>query len=93
MFIKVSSGAVESAKKILSNLLRKCNSPTDTENSVLRERYFSIVVQNMVREVVSPNHTVREQARKSLEVLSEVTDKVCINIHAVCMICTQSLKT
>lgn len=71
---EVSSGAVESAKRILEDLLRKCNAP-DTDNSVSREQYFSIVVQNMVREVVSPNHTVREQARHSLHVLSSVTNK------------------
>ena len=57
---QISSGAVESAKSILAELLRKCNS-ADVESTALRERYFSIVIQNMVREVVSPNHTVREQ--------------------------------
>ena len=56
----MSSGAVESAKRILEQLLRKCNEVKE-ENTSTREQYFSIVVQNMVREVVSPNHTVREQ--------------------------------
>ena len=50
------------AKRILETLLRKCNKlDEDEELSKTREHYFSIVVQSMVREVVSPNHTVREQ--------------------------------
>ncbi|XP_065666832.1 transformation/transcription domain-associated protein isoform X3 [Hydra vulgaris] len=71
---EVSSGAVESAKRILEELLRKCNGQSLKVGS-LQDQYFPIVVQNMVREVVSPNHTVREQARHSLQVLSEVTNK------------------
>lgn len=61
----MSSGAVESAKTILEELLRKCNKRRDEADpgAPSREQYFSVVVQNMVREVVSPNHTVREQVR------------------------------
>jgi len=77
---EVSSGAVESAKKILERLLRKCNSAHAEVDASSKKHYFPIVVQNMVREVVSPNHTVREQARHSLQVLSEVTGK---SVHAL----------
>ena len=56
----MSSGAVESAKRILEELLRKCNGQSIKAGS-LQDQCFPIVVQNMVREVVSPNHTVREQ--------------------------------
>eukprot|EP00794_Sanderia_malayensis_P003406 gene3406-3896_t len=73
---EVSSGTVDAAKTTLVELLTKCNNNTDDEELLkIRAKVFPLVVQHMVREVVSPNHTVRAQARNALNVLSQLTDK------------------
>ena len=59
---KVSYGTVEAAKEILVDLLKKCNCELqDPELTAIQTKVFPSVVQHMVREVVSPNHTVRAQ--------------------------------
>ena len=59
---KVSYGTVEAAKEILVYLLKKCNCEMqDPELTATQTKVFPSVVQHMVREVVSPNHTVRAQ--------------------------------
>lgn len=60
--LQVSSGTVETAKEILVDLLKKCNCELkDPELTKVQTKVFPLVVQQMVREVVSPNHTVRSQ--------------------------------
>ena len=59
---QVSSGTVDIAKSILVDLLKKCNCDLkDEELTKIQAKVFPLVVQHMVREVVSPNHTVRAQ--------------------------------
>ena len=62
ILFKVSYGTVEAAKEILVGLLKKCNREMKSpELTNVQTKVFPLVVQHMVREVVSPNHTVREQ--------------------------------
>jgi len=78
---EVSYGTVEAAKEILVDLLKKCNCELqDPELTAIQTKVFPSVVQHMVREVVSPNHTVRAQARNALDVLSKLTGK---SIHSL----------
>ena len=58
----MSYGTVEAAKEILVTLLKKCNCELqDSELTKIQTKVFPLVVQHMVREVVSPNQTVRAQ--------------------------------
>ncbi|XP_068742186.1 transformation/transcription domain-associated protein-like isoform X1 [Montipora capricornis] len=72
---EVSAGTVDSAKQTLEALLRLCNvAKADEEPHVktVREKVLPTVTQNLVREIVSPNQTVRKQAQHCVSVLAEV---------------------
>ncbi|XP_077870553.1 transformation/transcription domain-associated protein [Saccoglossus kowalevskii] len=78
---EVSSGALDMAKSNLENLLTKCASPLKGEESLdadlvaAQKKSFHEVTHELVREVTSPNETVREQAMHSLKVLAKVINK------------------
>uniref|UniRef100_W5MQE4 Transformation/transcription domain-associated protein n=1 Tax=Lepisosteus oculatus TaxID=7918 RepID=W5MQE4_LEPOC len=77
---EVSNGAVAMAKTTLEQLLVRCATPLkDEEKSeellAAQEKSFHMVTHDLVREVTSPNSTVRKQAMHSLQVLAQVTGK------------------
>lgn len=77
---QVSNGAVAMAKTTLEQLLIRCATPLkDEEKSEeitnAQEKSFHLVTHDLVREVTSPNPTVRKQAMHSLQVLAQVTGK------------------
>ncbi|XP_048847031.1 transformation/transcription domain-associated protein isoform X2 [Brienomyrus brachyistius] len=77
---EVSNGAVAMAKTTLEQLLVRCATPLkDEERSeellAAQDKSFHMVVHDLVREVTSPNPTVRKQAMHSLQVLAQVTGK------------------
>ncbi|XP_076856386.1 transformation/transcription domain-associated protein isoform X1 [Brachyhypopomus gauderio] len=77
---EVSNGAVAMAKTTLEQLLVRCATPLKEEEKseeVLsaQDKSFHLVTHDLVREVTSPNSTVRKQAMHSLQVLAQVTGK------------------
>ncbi|KAM9773956.1 transformation/transcription domain-associated protein [Syngnathus typhle] len=77
---EVSNGAVAMAKTTLEQLLVRCATPLkDEEKSeellTAQDKSFHMVTHDLVREVTSPNSTVRKQAMHSLQVLAQVTGK------------------
>ena len=78
--IQVSNGAVAMAKTTLEQLLMRCATPLKDEERaeeivLAQEKSFHHVTHDLVREVTSPNSTVRKQAMHSLQVLAQVTGK------------------
>ncbi|XP_072275172.1 transformation/transcription domain-associated protein [Pyxicephalus adspersus] len=76
----VSNGAVAMAKTTLEQLLIRCATPLKDEEKTeditnAQEKSFHLVTHDLVREVTSPNPTVRKQAMHSLQVLAQVTGK------------------
>ncbi|CAJ0925872.1 unnamed protein product [Ranitomeya imitator] len=77
---EVSNGAVAMAKTTLEQLLIRCATPLKDEEktediTTAQEKSFHLVTHDLVREVTSPNPTVRKQAMHSLQVLAQVTGK------------------
>lgn len=77
---KVSNGAVAMAKTTLEQLLVRCATPLKDEEKTdellaAQDKSFHMVTHDLVREVTSPNSTVRKQAMHSLQVLAHVTGK------------------
>ncbi|KAM8729157.1 transformation/transcription domain-associated protein isoform 2-T3 [Acanthopagrus schlegelii] len=77
---EVSNGAVAMAKTTLEQLLVRCATPLKDEEKTeellaAQEKSFHMVTHDLVREVTSPNSTVRKQAMHSLQVLAHVTGK------------------
>lgn len=80
LHLQVSNGAVAMAKTTLEQLLMRCATPLKDEERaeeivVAQEKSFHHVTHDLVREVTSPNSTVRKQAMHSLQVLAQVTGK------------------
>lgn len=78
--LQVSNGAVAMAKTTLEQLLMRCAAPLKDEERaeeivLAQEKSFHHVTHDLVREVTSPNSTVRKQAMHSLQVLAQVTGK------------------
>ncbi|XP_051529763.1 transformation/transcription domain-associated protein-like [Myxocyprinus asiaticus] len=77
---EVSNGAVAMAKTTLEQLLIRCATPLKDEEKAeelltAQDKSFHLVTHDLVREVTSPNSTVRKQAMHSLQVLAQVTGK------------------
>ncbi|KAK3867130.1 hypothetical protein Pcinc_027378 [Petrolisthes cinctipes] len=77
---EVSSGAVDMAKNNLERMLRVCGSPLEGENNTedmrqIQTKSLHDVTHELVRQVTSPNTTVREQAMQSLHVLAKLGGK------------------
>ena len=77
---QVSNGAVAMAKTTLEQLLVRCATPLKEEEKseellAAQDKSFHMVTHDLVREVTSPNSTVRKQAMHSLQVLAQVTGK------------------
>ncbi len=77
---QVSNGAVAMAKTTLEQLLVRCATPLKDEEKTeellsAQDKSFHLVTHDLVREVTSPNSTVRKQAMHSLQVLAQVTGK------------------
>uniref|UniRef100_A0A8C1XR13 Transformation/transcription domain-associated protein n=1 Tax=Cyprinus carpio TaxID=7962 RepID=A0A8C1XR13_CYPCA len=77
---EVSNGAVAMAKTTLEQLLIRCATPLKDEEKTeellsAQDKSFHLVTHDLVREVTSPNSTVRKQAMHSLQVLAQVTGK------------------
>nr|XP_055031300.1 transformation/transcription domain-associated protein isoform X3 [Misgurnus anguillicaudatus] len=77
---EVSNGAVAMAKTTLEQLLIRCATPLKDEEKTeelkaAQENSFRLVTHDLVREVTSPNSTVRKQAMHSLQVLAQVTGR------------------
>ncbi|MEQ2174097.1 hypothetical protein GOODEAATRI_004275, partial [Goodea atripinnis] len=77
---RVSNGAVAMAKTTLEQLLVRCATPLKDEEKTeellaAQDKSFHMVTHDLVREVTSPNSTVRKQAMHSLQVLAQVTGK------------------
>ncbi|MBN3303926.1 TRRAP protein, partial [Amia calva] len=77
---EVSNGAVAMAKTTLEQLLVRCATPLKEEEKTVellaaQDKSFHMVTHDLVREVTSPNSTVRKQAMHSLQVLAQVTGK------------------
>ncbi|KAM3859386.1 transformation/transcription domain-associated protein isoform 3-T3 [Diretmus argenteus] len=77
---EVSNGAVAMAKTTLEQLLLRCATPLKDEEKTeellaAQDKSFHMVTHDLVREVTSPNSTVRKQAMHSLQVLAQVTVK------------------
>ncbi|XP_063882780.1 transformation/transcription domain-associated protein-like isoform X6 [Scylla paramamosain] len=77
---EVSSGAVDMAKNNLERMLRVCASPLEGENNTeemkqIQNKSLHDVTHELVRQVTSPNTTVREQAMQSLHVLAKLSGK------------------
>ncbi|KAM3592100.1 uncharacterized protein V6R79_012555 [Siganus canaliculatus] len=77
---EVSNGAVAMAKTTLEQLLVRCATPLKDEEKTeellaAQDKSFHMVTHDLVREVTSPNSTVRKQAMHSLQVLAHVTGK------------------
>lgn len=76
----MSNGAVAMAKTTLEQLLVRCATPLKDEEKTeellaAQDKSFHMVTHDLVREVTSPNSTVRKQAMHSLQVLAHVTGK------------------
>lgn len=68
------------AKTTLEQLLVRCATPLKEEEKteellIAQDKSFHMVTHDLVREVTSPNSTVRKQAMHSLQVLAQVTGK------------------
>jgi hypothetical protein len=68
------------AKTTLEQLLVRCATPLKEEEKTeellaAQDKSFHMVTHDLVREVTSPNSTVRKQAMHSLQVLAQVTGK------------------
>lgn len=68
------------AKTTLEQLLVRCATPLKDEEKTeellaAQDKSFHMVTHDLVREVTSPNSTVRKQAMHSLQVLAHVTGK------------------
>lgn len=77
---EVSNGAVAMAKTTLEQLLVRCATPLKDDEKTeellaAQDKSFHMVTHDLVREVTSPNSTVRKQAMHSLQVLAQVTGK------------------
>ncbi|XP_023232044.1 transformation/transcription domain-associated protein-like [Centruroides sculpturatus] len=77
---EVSSGAVDMAKSNLEKMLTLCGTPiipdgTNKELIDAQTKSLHEVIQELVRQVTSPNTCVREQAMHSLKVLAKVSNK------------------
>uniref|UniRef100_A0A670YB86 Transformation/transcription domain associated protein n=1 Tax=Pseudonaja textilis TaxID=8673 RepID=A0A670YB86_PSETE len=77
---EVSNGAVAMAKTTLEQLLIRCATLLKEEEKTeeiltAQEKSFHHVTHDLVREVTSPNSTVRKQAMHSLQVVAQVTGK------------------
>nr|XP_054766791.1 transformation/transcription domain-associated protein-like [Lytechinus pictus] len=83
---EVSSGALNMAKSNVDLVLKLCATPpsgADAENpklAVAQQKAFHDVTRELVREVTSPNQTVREQAMDSLRWLADFTNKKVMEI-------------
>ncbi|XP_048580263.1 transformation/transcription domain-associated protein isoform X2 [Nematostella vectensis] len=81
---EVSAGTVDNAKEILVDLLKLCNTPASNSNipdlETVQQRVFPTLCQHLIREIVSPNETVRLQAQRSMAVLAQVCDKTVYDI-------------
>lgn len=62
---EVSSGTVTNAKKLLKKLLELCSSPLREEDraslGAIQEKSFLQVSRHFVKEVISPNESVRKE--------------------------------
>ncbi|XP_052799623.1 transformation/transcription domain-associated protein-like isoform X2 [Mya arenaria] len=77
---EVSSGAVDLAKSNLEMLLTMCGRKLEGEHATedllaAQKKSFHEVTYELVRQVTSPNTTVRETAMKSLELLATVAER------------------
>eukprot|EP00118_Oscarella_pearsei_P018052 m.182608 g.182608 ORF g.182608 m.182608 type:complete len:3843 (+) comp39295_c0_seq28:119-11647(+) len=76
---EVSSGTVDLVKRLIEELLRKCNAPLgeeeDEDVKAVQLKVFGQVTQHLVREIIAQNEIVRGQAYHLLNVLSEVAGK------------------
>lgn len=77
---EVSSGAVDMAKLYLERMLRICMVPLDKDckNEELvqtQNKAMYDVIHELVRQVTSPNTSVREQAMSSLRLIAELQGK------------------
>ncbi|XP_028408078.1 transformation/transcription domain-associated protein-like isoform X2 [Dendronephthya gigantea] len=74
---EVSAGTVDSAKETLEKLIRQCNKKDEKDEEIIavQKRCCPTLLQHLVREVISSNDVVREQAQCSLNVLSEISGK------------------
>lgn len=68
------------AKTTLEQLLVRCATPLKDDEKTeellaAQDKSFHMVTHDLVREVTSPNSTVRKQAMHSLQVLAHVTGK------------------
>ncbi|XP_071811547.1 transformation/transcription domain-associated protein-like isoform X3 [Apostichopus japonicus] len=83
---EVSSGALDMAKSNLASLLKICAKEIDAKDAAnprlvtARQRAFHDVTRELVKEVTSPNQTVREQAMHSLQSLATLTGKTVTDI-------------
>lgn len=64
---QVSAGTLDSAKEILAELIEKCNTPvTDTNDPTIKlvqQKVFPSLCQHLIRDIVSPNETLRKQVK------------------------------
>ncbi|XP_014681160.1 PREDICTED: transformation/transcription domain-associated protein-like [Priapulus caudatus] len=77
---EVSSGAVDMAKSNLEKLLMECSASIESQDGAeeliaAQKKSFHSVTHELVRQVTSPNATVREQAMHSLQVLAKTVAK------------------
>lgn len=83
---EVSSGVVDMAKSNLEKLLVECSTLIDSQDAANEEliaaqkKSFHSVTHELVRQVTSPNTTVREQAMQSLQVLAKTVGKTVTEI-------------
>lgn len=80
---EVSAGTVDRAKQTLEALLKQCNAPKAGEDkniATVREKVLPSVTQHLVKEIVSPNQTIRQQAQHSVSVLAEIYKTTVHNI-------------
>ncbi|XP_055697058.1 transcription-associated protein 1 isoform X2 [Phlebotomus papatasi] len=82
---EVSSGAIDTAKTNLEEMLRICMVPLDKEckNEELittQDKAMKEVIQELVRQVTSPHTLVREQAMSSLKLIAELQGKTVTDI-------------
>ncbi|KAK7066693.1 hypothetical protein SK128_022508, partial [Halocaridina rubra] len=77
---EVSSGAVDMAKNNLERMLQVCGGPLKDEHNTeemhqIQKKSLHDVTHELVRQVTSPNTTVREQAMQSLHVLAKLSGR------------------
>lgn len=78
---EVSSGAIDMAKANLEKMLLLCAAPlteailTQNELVAVQKKSLHDVTHELVRQVTSPNSTVREQAMNLLQILARVTNQ------------------